>query len=116
MSAQPQLMVLFSLAENPRGQLVDWYEEVQTQARSLCAPYDPAGALSLVAIPSVWEDFPGKINNRAEVAAGTHPPDYRASPTYARPADFANNAAAAVCCHCGEQAGPGQALCLHYCY
>ena len=47
MSAQPQLMLLFSLAENPRGQLVDWYEDVQTQARSLCAPYDPAGALSL---------------------------------------------------------------------
>jgi hypothetical protein len=39
-SAQPPLMLLFSLAENPRGQLVDWYEDVQTQARSLCAPYD----------------------------------------------------------------------------
>jgi hypothetical protein len=45
----------------------------------------------------VWEEFPGNINNAAEVAAGTHPPDYdRARPTYARPVDFANNAAAAV--------------------
>jgi hypothetical protein len=73
MSAQPQLMLLFSLAGNPRGQLVDWYEDVQTQARSLCAPYDPAGTLSLVAVPRVWEDFPGNINNPAEVPAGTHP-------------------------------------------
>ena len=95
-SAQPPLMLLFSLAENPRRQLVDWYEDVQTQARSLCAPYDLSGALSLVAVPSVWQDFPGNINNPAEVAAGTHAPDYRARPTYARPADFANNAAAAV--------------------
>ncbi len=93
MSAQPQLMLLFSLAENPRGQLVDWHEDVETQARSLWAPYYPA---ALVAVPRVWEDFPGSINNPAEVAAGTHPPDYRAPPTYVRPADFANNAAAAV--------------------
>ncbi len=64
-------MLLFSLAENPRGQLVDWYEDVQTQARSLCAPYDPSGAISLVAVPSVWQDFPGNINNPAEFAAGT---------------------------------------------
>ena len=96
MSAQPQLTLLFSLAENPRGQLVDWYEDVQTQARSLCAPYDLAGALSLVAVQTVWEEFPGNITNPAEVAAGTHAPDYRARPTYVRPADFANNAAAAV--------------------
>ena len=96
MSAQPQLTLLFSLADNPRGQLVDWYEDVQTQARSLCAPYDLAGALSLVAVQTVWEEFPGNITNPAEVAAGTHAPDYRARPTYARPADFANNAAAAV--------------------
>ena len=59
-------MQLLSLAENLRGQLVDWYEDVQNQARNLCAPYDLAGALSLVAVPRnknisfVGEDFPGK--------------------------------------------------------
>jgi len=58
-------MLLFSLAENPRRQLVDWYEDVQTQARSLCAPYELSGALSLVAVPSVWENFPGNINKCA---------------------------------------------------
>ena len=89
-------MQLLSLAENLRGQLVDWYEDVQNQARNLCAPYDLAGTLSLVAVPRVWEDFPGNINNPAEVAAGTHALDYRARPTYARPANFANNAATAV--------------------
>ena len=69
---------------------------MQTQARSLCAPYDLAGALSLVAVQTVWEEFPGNITNPAEVFAGTHAPDYRARPTYGRPADFANNATAAV--------------------
>ena len=53
----------------------------------------------LVAVPRVWEDFPGNINNPAEVAAGTHPPDYQQR---------------SRCCYCGEQAGPGQALCLAY--
>ncbi len=49
-----------------------------------------------MAVPHVWQDFPGNINNPVEVAAGTYAPDYRARPTYVRPADFANNATAAV--------------------
>ncbi len=69
---------------------------MQTQPRSLCAPYDLSGALSLVAVPRVWQNFPGNITNPNEVAAGNDAPDYRARPIYARPADFANNAAAAV--------------------
>jgi hypothetical protein len=55
---QPQLTLLFSLADKPRSQLIDWYEDVQSHARSLCAPHDPAGALSLVATDRVWEDYP----------------------------------------------------------
>ncbi len=49
-----------------------------------------------MAVQRVWQDFRGNITHPIEVAAGTDAPDYRARPTHARPADFTNDAAAAV--------------------
>ncbi len=54
--------------------------------------YDPAGALSMVAFDSEWQAYPGNITNVADVANGD-PPDFRARPTYDRPADHPDDAA-----------------------
>ncbi len=49
-----------------------------------------------MAVERVWQDFPSNITNPIEVAVGAPSLDYRARPTYARPAGFANDIAAAV--------------------
>ncbi len=89
-------MLLFSLSDAPRNKLLDWYEDACSQARGLCAAYDPAGALSsMVAFDSEWQAYPGNVTNLADVANGD-PPDVRARPTYARPADHPDDAAPAI--------------------
>ena len=65
-------------------------------ARNLCPQHDPTGALTLVATDQVWNDIPVNLANRAQVLAGTHPPAYRARPTWDLPAQHGNAAAAAV--------------------
>ncbi len=65
---------------------------MQSHARSLCAPHDPAGALSLVATDRVWEDYPSNFIPATANAGAS----YRARPTFDAPADFANNTAAAI--------------------
>ncbi len=57
-------MLLFSLSDNARTKLTDWYDDVCAQARNLCAPddYDASGAITLVAIDRVWNAFPGNID------------------------------------------------------
>jgi hypothetical protein len=93
-AAQP-LMLLFSLSDAPRNKLLDWYEDACFQARGLCAAYDPAGALSMVAFDSEWQAYLSNIINLADVA-NSDPPDVRARPTYARPADHPDDAAPAI--------------------
>ena len=88
-------MLLFSLSDTPRNKLLDWYEDVCAQARGLCAAYDPAGALSMVTFDSEWQAYPGNITNVADVANGD-PPNFRARPTYACPADHPDDAAPAI--------------------
>ena len=95
-SAHPPLTLLFSLSDTPRNKLLDWYEDVCAQARGLCAAYDIAGALSLVAYPTEWNAYPGNITNVADVLANGDPPNFRARTTYDRPADHPDDAAAAI--------------------
>ena len=89
-------MLLFSLSETPRNKLLEWYEDVCAPARGLCAAFDIAGALSLVAYPTEWNAYPGNLTNAAAVLANGDPPDFRARPTFAQPADHPADAAAAV--------------------
>ena len=62
-------MLLFSLTDSPRSKLLEWYEDVCAQARGLCAAFDIAGALSLVAFPPEWNAYPGNLLNAADVLA-----------------------------------------------
>jgi hypothetical protein len=43
------LVLFFSLADNARTKLPDWYGDVCSQARNLCAQHELTGALTLVA-------------------------------------------------------------------
>jgi hypothetical protein len=95
-SANPTCVLLFSLAENACNTLSDWYNDVCSQARNLCAPYERTGALTLVATDTTWNAYPGHITNIADVQANGDPPQYLARPTWALPAAHAGNAAAAV--------------------
>jgi hypothetical protein len=96
MSTHVTITLTHSLAHDSRTNLETWLEEAETLARNLCPQHDPTGALTLVATDVVWKDFPVNLANRAQVLAGTHPPAYRARPTWDLPAQHANNAAAAV--------------------
>jgi hypothetical protein len=89
-------MLLFSLSNTPRNKLLEWYEDVCAQARGLCAAFDIAGALSLVAYPSEWNAYPGNVTNAADVLANGDPLDFRARPTFAQPADHPDDDDAAA--------------------
>ena len=60
-SVHQPLTLLFSLSDTPRNKLLEWYEDVCAQARGLCAAFDIAGALSLVAYPTEWNAYPGNL-------------------------------------------------------
>ena len=66
-------VLLFSLADNARTKLPDWYGDVCSQARNLCAQHELTGARTLVARDNTWNAYPGHVTNAAQVAAGTHP-------------------------------------------
>jgi hypothetical protein len=89
-------MLMFSLSNTPRNKLLEWYEDVCAQARGLCAAFGIAGALSLVAYPTEWNAYPGNLTNAADVLANGNPPNLRARPTFAQPADHPDDAVAAV--------------------
>jgi hypothetical protein len=76
--------------------LPDWYNDVCSQARNLCAPNEPTGALTLVATDTTWNAYPGHITNIADVLANGDPPQYLARPRWVLPAVHAANATAAV--------------------
>jgi hypothetical protein len=90
------LVLLFYLADNARTKLPDWYGDVCSQARNLCAPHEPTGALTLVATDTTWNAYPGHITNLVDVLANGDAPQYLARPTWALPAAHPANAAAAV--------------------
>jgi hypothetical protein len=51
------LVLLFSLADNARTKLPDWYGDVCSQARNLCAQHERTGALTLVARTNTWNSY-----------------------------------------------------------
>jgi hypothetical protein len=66
-SANLTCVLLFPLAENARTTLPDWYNDVCSQARNLCAQHEPTGALTQVATDKTWNDCPGHITNLVAV-------------------------------------------------
>ena len=96
MSTNVTITLTHSLAHYSRTNLETWLEEAETLARNLCPQHDPTGALTLVATDQVWNDIPVNLTNRAQVLAGTHPPAYRARPTWDMPNQHGTAAAAAV--------------------
>ncbi len=89
-------MLLFSLAENARTKLPDWYDDVCSQARNLCAQHELTGALTLVARDNTWNSYPGNLTNPAQVLAGTHAAAYEVRPTWALPNAPAPTASAGI--------------------
>ncbi len=57
----------FSLADNPRTQIEEWFEDVQAKARGLCIQWDLTGAITLVASDLVWNAVPDNITNLVDV-------------------------------------------------
>ena len=84
-STAPSVSLRFSLVDNPRTQIEEWFEDVMAEARRLCIQWDITGAITLVASDSVWNAVPGNITNPAQVLAGSHPPAYRPRPDYDPP-------------------------------
>jgi hypothetical protein len=85
----------FSLVDNPRTQIEEWFEDVSAKARFLCIQWDPTSAITLIASDAVWNATPGNIANPAQVLAGTRPSAYRPKPDYDPPAAI-DKAATAV--------------------
>jgi hypothetical protein len=83
------LVLLFSLklTDNARTKLPDWYGDVCSQARNLCAQHEltGTGALILVARDNTWNSYPGNLTNAAQVTAGPHAAVYEARLTWALP-------------------------------
>jgi hypothetical protein len=96
-SANLTCVHLFSLAENARTTLPDWYNDICSQARDLCAQHEATGAaLTQVATDKTWNAYPGHITNLVAVLANGDAPQYLARPTWDLPAAHPANATAAV--------------------
>ena len=79
-STAPSVSLRFSLVDNPRTQIEEWYDDLMAQARRLCIQWDITGAITLVASDPVWNAVPGNITNLAAVLARGDAPQYRARP------------------------------------
>ena len=84
----PSVSLQFFLADSPRIQIVEWFDDLSVKARGLCAQWHNTGAITLIATDAVWNAIPGNITNAAQVLAGTHAPTYRARPDFDPPADL----------------------------
>jgi hypothetical protein len=102
----------FSLVDNPRTQIEEWFEDVSAKARGLCVQWDPTGAITLIASDVVWNAIPGNIANLAQVLAGTHPPAYRSRPDYDPPTAIDKAATAVELSEWRMEIGNGYALCI----
>ena len=95
----PTVTLQFSLSDDPRTRLPDWYKDVCKASSTLIPHLDMAGGLFMVGNVDTWNAHPSVITNAADVLANGDPPDYRARPDFVRPAAHPNNAAAAVAQH-----------------
>ena len=85
-STAPSASLRFSLVDNPRTQIEEWYDDLMAQARRLCIQWDITGAITLVASDPVWNAVPGNITNLAAVLARGDAPQYRTRPDFDPPA------------------------------
>ena len=92
----PTVTLQFSLSDDPRTRLPDWYKDVCKASSTLLAHLDVAGGLFMVGNDDTWHAHPSVLTNAAAVLASGDPPDYRARPDFPRPAAHANNAAGAA--------------------
>jgi hypothetical protein len=108
----PSVLLLFSLVDSPRTQIVEWFENLSAKASGLYVQWDPTGAITRIATDAVWNAIPGNISNLADVLANGAAPQYRARPDFDPPAAF-DPAATTV-----ELAIPApreeHALCIHH--
>jgi hypothetical protein len=84
----PSVLLLFSLADSPRTQIVEWFENLSAKARGLCVQWEPTGAITLIATDPVWNAIPGNILNLADVLAHGAAAQYRARPDFDPPASL----------------------------
>jgi hypothetical protein len=84
----PPLSLRFSLADNPRTQIHDWFEDLSAKARDLCSQWDSTGAITLIATDAVWRAIPGHTTGPATSLV------YRDRPDYSAPAALAPTATA----------------------
>ena len=95
-SIAPSVTLQFSLSDDPRTRLPEWYKDVCKASSTLLSHLDEAGGLFLVCTDATWRSFPGVLTNAAAVLQAGDPPDYRARPDFPRPVAHAANAVAAV--------------------
>jgi hypothetical protein len=79
---QTSVSLRFSLADNSRTQIHDWFEDLSAKARGLCTQWDStgAGAITFIATDPVWRAIPGHTTGPATQLV------YRARPDYSAPA------------------------------
>ena len=81
----PIVSLRFSLADEPRTHIQDWYEDLSAKAYGLCPQWDPTGAITLIADAAYWNAMPGHITTPATPG---HPAVYKARPDFTPPADL----------------------------
>jgi hypothetical protein len=81
----PIVSLQFSLADEPRTHVKDWYEDVNAKASGLCPQWDTTGAIILIVIADAayWNALPGHVTTPA--TAG-HPAVYKDRPDFTPPA------------------------------
>ena len=76
----PSVSLRFSLVDNPRTQIQDWFEDLSSKACGLCSQWDSTGAITLISTDAVWRAIPGHTTGPATAIV------YRARPDYTPPA------------------------------
>jgi hypothetical protein len=115
-STAPAVSLRFSLVDNPRTQIEEWYEDLMAQARRLCIQWDMGhhwryhlGSV-VVASDAVWNAVPGNIMNLAAVLAQGDAPQYRARPDFDSPVTRPGR----YSCRVSQlEAGDGYAFCIY---
>ena len=75
--SHPSVSLRFSLSDNPRTQIHDWFEDLSAKARGLCsAQWDSTGAITLIATDAVWQAIPGHTTRPATAIVYKVRPDY----------------------------------------
>jgi hypothetical protein len=83
MSSDPRhtsVSLRLSLADNPRTQIHDWFEDLSAKACGLCSQWDSTGAITIIATDEVWRAIPGHTTGAASHLV------YRARPDFDPPA------------------------------